>query len=52
MLDICLIIQTIRRDPSGSLWIDAASNMSGPDPSGADQVDVDHEATDLAVESG
>jgi hypothetical protein len=31
-----LIIQTIRRDPTRSVWIDEASNVSRPDPSGPD----------------
>jgi hypothetical protein len=48
-LIIRLIIQTIRRDPTGSDQIDDASNLSRPDPSGADQIDVEHQATDLAV---
>jgi hypothetical protein len=48
-LIIRLIIQTIRRDPSGSVWTDEASNVSRPDPSGADQIDAEHQATDLAV---
>jgi len=48
-LIIRLIIQTIRRDRSGSVWTDEASNVSRPDPSGADQIDVEHQATDLAV---
>jgi hypothetical protein len=48
-LIIRLIIQTIRRDRSGFVWIDGLSNVSRPDPSGADQIDVDHQATDLAV---
>jgi hypothetical protein len=34
-LIIRLIIQTIRRDPSGSDQVDEASNLSRPDPSGA-----------------
>jgi hypothetical protein len=34
-LIIHLIIQTIRRDPTGSDQIDEASNVSSPDPSGA-----------------
>ena len=50
-LIIRLVIQTIRRDRSGSVWIDGASNVSRPDPSGADQIDVEHQATDLAVRS-
>jgi hypothetical protein len=48
-LIIRLIIQTIRRDRSGSVWTDEASNLSRPDPSGADQIDAEHQATDLAV---
>jgi hypothetical protein len=48
-LIIRLIIQTIRRDPSGSVWIDEASDVSRPDRSGADQIDAKHQATDLAV---
>jgi hypothetical protein len=34
-LIIRLIIQTIRQDPSGSVWTDEASNLAGsprPDP--------------------
>ena len=31
-LIIRLIIQTIRRDPSGSVWTDDAGNLSRPDP--------------------
>jgi hypothetical protein len=46
---IPLIIQTIRRDPSRSVWIDDTPNLSRPDPSGADQIDAEHQATDLAV---
>jgi hypothetical protein len=48
-LIIRLIIQTIRRDPFGSVWTDDASNVSRPDRSGADQIDAEHQATDLAV---
>jgi hypothetical protein len=48
-LIIPLILQTIRRDPSGSDQIDEACNLSRPDPSGPDQIDVEHQATDLAV---
>jgi hypothetical protein len=44
-----LIIQTIRQDPTGSVWTDEASNVSRPDLSGADQIDAEHQATDLAV---
>jgi hypothetical protein len=45
----CLIIQTIRRDPTGSDQTDDPSNVSRPDRSGADQIDAEHQATDLAV---
>jgi hypothetical protein len=48
-LIIPLIIQTIRRDPTGSVGIDGAANVSRPDLSGADQIDAEHQATDLAV---
>ena len=48
-LIIRLIIQTIRRDPSGAVWTDGASNVSRLDQSGADQIDAEHQATDLAV---
>jgi hypothetical protein len=48
-LIIRLIIQTIPRDPSRSVQIDDASNVSRPDPSGADQIDAEHQATDLAI---
>jgi hypothetical protein len=48
-LIIRLIIQTIRRVPSGSVWIDDASNVSRPDRSGADQIDAEHQATHLAL---
>jgi hypothetical protein len=41
-----LIIQTIRRDRSGSIWTDEASDVSRPDRSGADQIDADHQATE------
>jgi hypothetical protein len=53
-LIIRLIIHTIRRDRSGSVQIDEASNVSRPDPSGSDQIDAEHQATDLVVgcESG
>jgi hypothetical protein len=47
-LIIRLIIQTIRRDPTGSDQIDEASNLSRPDPAGADQIDAEHQATELA----
>jgi hypothetical protein len=48
-LIIRLIIQTIRRDRSGAVWTDEAPNLSSPDPSGADQIDAEHQATDLKV---
>jgi hypothetical protein len=46
---IRLIIQTIRRDPSGSVWIDEASNLSRPDPTGPDQIEAEHQSTDVEV---
>jgi hypothetical protein len=48
-LIIRLIIQTIRRDPSGSDQIDDAPDVSRPDSSGADQIDAEHQSTDLVV---
>jgi hypothetical protein len=42
-------MQTIRRDLSGAVWTDEASNLSRPDPSGADQIDAEHRAMDLAL---
>jgi hypothetical protein len=48
-LIIRLIIQTIRRDPSRSAWIDDAPNVSRLDPSGADQSDAARQAMDLVV---
>src|SRR4029450_8580282 len=48
-LIIRLIIQTIRQDPTGAVWTDEGPNVSRPDPSGADQIDAEHQATDLAV---
>jgi hypothetical protein len=29
-------------DPSGAVWTDEPSNVSGPDPSGTVQVDAEH----------
>jgi hypothetical protein len=46
-LIIPLIIQTIRLDPSEPDAIDGSSHVSRPDPSGADQIDAEHQATDL-----
>ena len=48
-LIIRLIIQTTSQDRSGSVQIDEPSNVSRPDRSGADQIDAQHQATDLAV---
>jgi len=48
-LIIRLIIQTIRQDQSGSDQIDDPSNLSSPDRSGPDQIDAEHQATDLTV---
>jgi hypothetical protein len=50
-LIIHLIIQTVLLYPSGAVWTDEASNVSRPDPSGADRIDAEHQATDLAVGS-
>ena len=44
-----MIIQTIQQHPSRAVWIDDPSDVSRPDPSGADQSDAEHQATDLAV---
>jgi hypothetical protein len=46
---IIRLIQTIRRDPSEAVWTDEAGNVSRPDPSGADQIDAEHQATDLVA---
>jgi hypothetical protein len=40
------IIQRIRRIPSGSIWIDGAPQ---PEQSRADQIDVEHQPTDLVA---
>jgi hypothetical protein len=48
-LIIRLIIHTIRQDPSGSVWTDEVSNVSRPDPTRSDQIDAEHQVTDLAV---
>jgi hypothetical protein len=37
-----LIIQTIILYPSGAVWTETASNVSRPDPSGADQTDAEN----------
>jgi hypothetical protein len=44
-----LIIQTIRRDPTGSVWTDDASNLSRPDPSGPVQIDAEHPSRNRKV---
>jgi hypothetical protein len=44
-LIIRLVIQTIRRDPSGSVQTDEAINVSRPDPSGADRTGAERQAT-------
>ena len=49
-LIIRLIIQTIRRDRSGSVWIDEASDVSRPDRSRADTIDAEHPARNRKVE--
>jgi hypothetical protein len=48
-LIIHLIIQTISLDPSRAVWTDEASNVSRPDPSGADQADAEHPARNRKV---
>jgi hypothetical protein len=48
-LIIRLIIHSIRLGRSGSVWTDEALNVSRPDRSGPDQIDAEHQATDLAV---
>ena len=50
-LSIRLLIQTILLDPSGSVWTDDPSNVSRPDPLGADQSDVEHQARDVVLGS-
>jgi hypothetical protein len=49
-LIIPMIIQTIRLDPSGSVWTDEASNVSSLDPSGAIQIDAEHPSRNRKVE--
>jgi hypothetical protein len=49
-LIIPMIIQTILLDPSGAVWTDEASNVSRPDPSGADQIDAEHSSGNRKVE--
>jgi hypothetical protein len=49
-LIIHLIIQTIGLDPSGAVWTDEASNVSRPDPPGANQIDAEHPSRNRKVE--
>lgn len=51
-LIIPMIIQTILLDPSEAVWTDIASDVSRPDPSGVNQSDVEHRATDVVVGYG
>jgi uncharacterized protein (TIGR02246 family) len=44
-----MIIQTILLDPTEVVWTDEAANVSRSGPSGPDQVDIEHQATDLVV---
>jgi hypothetical protein len=48
-LIIRLIIQTIRRDPSGFDQIDDPVQREQARSVGADQIDAEHQPTDLAV---
>jgi hypothetical protein len=48
-LIIPLIIQTIRLDPSGSVWTDDVGNVSRLDPSGAVQIDAEHPSRNRKV---
>jgi hypothetical protein len=48
-LIVPLIIQTILPDPFGSGWTDETPNLSRPDTSGADQIDTEHQATELRL---
>jgi hypothetical protein len=41
--------KTILLDPSGAVWADDAPNLSRPDPTGADQINAEHQPTELAV---
>jgi hypothetical protein len=47
-----MIIQTILLDLSEAVWTDIASDVSRPDPSGVNQSDVEHQATDVVVGYG
>jgi hypothetical protein len=49
-LIIPMIIQTILLDPSGTVRTEGPSNVSRPDPSGADQADAEHPTRNLTVE--
>jgi len=44
-----MIIQTILLDPTEAVWTDEAANVSRPDPSGPNQVNIEHQPTDLVV---
>ena len=44
-----MIIQTIRLDPSGAVWTDAAPNVSRQDPTSAVQADAAHLARNRKV---
>jgi hypothetical protein len=44
-----LNIQTIQLAPSRSDWIDEAPNLSTADPSGAEKIDAERQATDLVL---
>ena len=48
-LIIRLLIQTIRQNRSGSIWTDDPSDVSRPDRSGSDQIEVEHQATELVL---
>jgi hypothetical protein len=49
-LIIPMIIQTIRLDPSGSVWIDGPPNVSRHDPTSAVQSDAEHLTRNRKVE--
>jgi hypothetical protein len=49
VLIIRLIIRTIRLDPSGPDATDSPSHLSRRDPTGADQIDAEHQAPNLVV---
>jgi hypothetical protein len=49
-LIIPMIIKTSGLDRSGAVSTDGASNLSRPDPSGADQADAEHPTRNRKVE--